>query len=67
MRKLGAWIGLIVGAIYILNPTAGIIEFIPDNIPYIGNLDEAGAVLLILMCLKELGFNLFKDKSLKEE
>jgi uncharacterized membrane protein YkvA (DUF1232 family) len=62
MKKLAAAFGLLVGIIYILNPTAGIIEIIPDNIPYIGNLDEAGAVLLILLCLKEFNITLFSKK-----
>lgn len=26
--------------IYLLNPTAGIVEFIPDNFPFLGNVDE---------------------------
>ncbi len=34
----------IVGFIYILNPTSGIIELLPDNLPLIGNLDEGGAL-----------------------
>ncbi len=43
----------ILGLIYILNPTAGIIELIPDNIPIIGNLDEGGAFLAIWYGLLE--------------
>jgi uncharacterized membrane protein YkvA (DUF1232 family) len=54
LKKILSVIGLIIGIIYILNPTFGVFEIIPDNIPYIGNLDEASAVLLILACLKEL-------------
>jgi hypothetical protein len=53
-KKLAAFLGLVIGVIYILNPTFGVFELIPDNIPYVGNLDEASAVLLILACLKEL-------------
>ena len=34
----------ILGLIYVLNPTAGILELIPDNIPVIGNLDEGVAL-----------------------
>ncbi|WP_412473831.1 hypothetical protein [Halobacteriovorax sp. YZS-1-1] len=52
-NKILPLIGIIIGVIYILNPTAGVIEIIPDNLPYIGNLDEAGAVLLIISCLKK--------------
>ena len=54
LRKVASVLGLIIGIIYILNPTFGVFELIPDNLPYIGNLDEASAVLLILGCLKEL-------------
>ena len=31
-----------LSALYITNPGAGVLEFIPDNIPIIGNLDESG-------------------------
>ena len=54
MKKVVCVIGLIIGIIYILNPTFGVFEIIPDNLPYIGNLDEASAVLHIIACLKEL-------------
>ena len=50
-------IGLL-SVIYILNPTAGLFEIIPDNLPFIGNLDEAAAVALLLMCLKYFGIDL---------
>ena len=58
LKTMMALIGGIIGFIYILNPTAGIIEIIPDNIPFIGNLDEAGAIILILGCLRHFGFDL---------
>jgi hypothetical protein len=35
------------GVIYVLNPTGGFIEFLPDNLPIIGNLDEGVAYLLV--------------------
>ena len=53
----------LLSLIYIINPTAGFIEFIPDNFPIIGNLDEAAATALLLSCLSYFGidlFNLFK-------
>lgn len=59
-RKIFATFGVIIGLIYLLNPTSGVIEIIPDNIPFIGNLDEATAVILILKCLREFGVDLGK-------
>ena len=44
----------IISVIYLLNPTAGILEFIPDNLPYIGNLDESVAVMLVLAGIVEM-------------
>jgi len=54
------WIFLLglLSVIYLLNPTAGFFELIPDNIPIIGNLDEATAVALLLMCLRYFGYDL---------
>jgi hypothetical protein len=57
MKKIFVVLGGIIGLIYILNPGAGIIELIPDNMPIVGNLDEAAAVLLILACLRQFGFD----------
>ena len=57
---LSAIFGFLFGVIYILNPTAGFFEILPDNLPIIGNLDEASAVLLILACLRHFGIDLFK-------
>ncbi|MDD2522131.1 MAG: DUF1232 domain-containing protein [Anaerolineaceae bacterium] len=42
------------GFLYILNPTFGIIELIPDNLPIIGNLDEGVAFLLVMYGVLEL-------------
>ena len=55
-----AIIGILFGLIYLLNPTAGVFELLPDNLPVIGNLDEASAVMLILACLRHFGIDLFK-------
>ena len=43
-----------IGLIYILNPTAGLIELLPDNLPVLGNLDEAGAALLVWASIVEI-------------
>ena len=59
----------VISTAYLLNPGAGFIEMIPDNFPVIGNLDEAGATLILLSCLAYFGIdlrpfkNLFKRKS----
>lgn len=53
----------ILSLFYILNSGAGIFEFIPDNIPFLGNLDEATAVMVFLACLRYFGIdigNIFK-------
>jgi uncharacterized membrane protein YkvA (DUF1232 family) len=47
-----------LGLLYLLNPTAGILELIPDNLPLIGNLDEAGATLLVVNALAYFGIDL---------
>jgi uncharacterized membrane protein YkvA (DUF1232 family) len=43
--------------IYILNPSFGIFEILPDNLPLIGNLDEGLATTLLLWCLNYFGYN----------
>ena len=49
--------------VYMLNPTAGFFEFIPDSIPFIGNVDEGLIMLLFLACLKYLGIDIPLVKS----
>ena len=53
-KKLKWRLLLVASIIYLLNPTLGVWEIIPDQIPLIGNLDEAGAVLLAIKAWKEL-------------
>ncbi len=43
--------------IYLLNPTAGIFEIIPDITPVIGNIDEATATALLISSLSYFGIN----------
>ena len=54
---VGAGLGIILSTVYLLNFTMGVIE-IPDNLPIIGNLDEAGATWLLITCLRILGFDI---------
>lgn len=48
----------LLSLVYLLNPTAGVFEFIPDNFPIIGNLDEAVAVAIILATFRYYGIDL---------
>ena len=58
MKKVMVFCIGLLALIYILNPSAGVFEAIPDNLPFVGNLDEAAAVALLLMCLKFFGIDL---------
>lgn len=59
-KKAIALIGTIFGIVYLLNPTMGLFEILPDNLPIIGNLDEGAAVYLIFAGLRYLGLDLLK-------
>ena len=52
---------IVLCVVYLLNLTGGIIE-IPDNLPIVGNLDEAGVTALIIKLINDLK-NLKKRKS----
>lgn len=47
-------LAIVLSVVYIINPTAGVLEFIPDNIPLVGNIDEAGATAMLLWAIAEL-------------
>lgn len=53
-------VGLVglVSAFYLFNPTAGLIELIPDNFPVIGNLDETAAAALLISALAYFGLDI---------
>jgi hypothetical protein len=56
LRGVPVWmvyLAAFLGLIYILNPTAGVIELLPDNLPLIGNLDEGAAFALLWYGLVE--------------
>jgi len=57
-KDLVAGIGGLMGFLYVLNPGAGIFEILPDALPIVGNLDEAGAVLLVIGSLRYFGLDL---------
>jgi hypothetical protein len=59
----------ILAAIYLVNPTAGFLELIPDNFPIIGNIDEAGATMILLSVARYFGMdiaNLFRRESAQD-
>jgi hypothetical protein len=62
-RALKEFVIIVVGiiaTIYLLNPTAGFLELLPDNLPVVGNLDEAGAVAILVNTLGYYGIDISK-------
>lgn len=37
----------LLSLLYLLNPTAGVFELLPDKIPFVGNIDEGLAAYLL--------------------
>ena len=58
-RNLGASVSyLLLGSLcllYLFNPTLGVFELLPDNLPGVGNLDEAAATAGLLWAMNQLG------------
>ena len=52
-----AWTVVVLGGVYVLNPTFGV-DLLPDNLPVVGNLDEAAILLLMLGAIRYLGIQL---------
>jgi len=55
-EMLVIFLGFVAG-IYLIFPTLGIFELIPDAIPLIGSLDEAGATVLLLNVMNYYGID----------
>lgn len=53
-KRIWAALGAIVAVIYLLNPTWGVFELLPDNIPGLGNVDEVLASALLFSCVRTL-------------
>lgn len=47
-----------VGAVYLLYPSLGFFELIPDAVPVFGSLDEAAATMLVISALAYFGVDL---------
>lgn len=60
MRIIREMFILAIGAaavLYLINPTLGVFELLPDNLPLIGNLDEAGATVILVNVLGYYGIS----------
>jgi hypothetical protein len=51
-----ALIGAGLSILFLANPTFGIVE-IPDNLPFVGNIDEVVVSGILFACLSRLGIN----------
>jgi hypothetical protein len=52
---IGVWVVGGLCLLYLIDPTLGVFELIPDNLPIIGNLDELTASAGLLWALRSLG------------
>lgn len=48
----------VLATLYLVNPTAGLLEFLPDNLPIVGNLDEVGATAILISCFAYFGIDI---------
>jgi uncharacterized membrane protein YkvA (DUF1232 family) len=65
--KLAAYVtGLVMSVAYIMNPGAGVFELLPDALPIVGNLDEAGMTALFLACMRAMRAHRVETKLLAE-
>jgi len=57
ISRMPAWLVALLGGlglIYILNPSLGVFELLPDQLPLVGNLDEGAAAMLLYHGVREL-------------
>lgn len=47
----------VLSVIYVLNITFGLVEFLPDNLPFIGNIDEAVVTTVLISVLQYFDIN----------
>lgn len=49
-----ALVGLmgVISLLYLSNPTGGLMEIIPDNLPVLGNIDEAAMTAILIYSVK---------------
>ena len=58
-KTLVALVG-VLAFLYLINPTMGMFEILPDNLPLVGNLDEATATMVLLAVFRYFGWDLTK-------
>ena len=56
--KLGSGFAAVVSVFYLINPTAGIFELLPDNLPIVGNMDEVFFTGVLFASLTILGIEI---------
>jgi uncharacterized membrane protein YkvA (DUF1232 family) len=54
LKQIGHIGVIILSAIYLINPTGGVIEILPDVIPIAGNLDEATVTAAMLWSIQQM-------------
>lgn len=58
MKSTFVAIAGLLALVYLLNPTMGVFELLPDNLPFIGNLDEATATMVLIAALRYFGWDI---------
>ncbi len=58
MKKSFVVLAGILAFLYLVNPTFGLFELLPDNLPLVGNIDEATATMVLLGALRYFGWDL---------
>lgn len=57
----------ILSFLYLVNPSFGFFEFLPDQLPLIGNIDEGLATALFLSSLSYFGIDIQFFRSRKKK
>jgi hypothetical protein len=57
MKDILVFVIGLLAALYLINPTFGVFELIPDNLPLVGNIDEATATGLLLAAVRYFGID----------
>ena len=58
LKKVAAVLVACVSVLYLINPTLGLFELLPDALPVVGNLDEAFFTLALVSALGALGLEI---------